>query len=125
MRNLTSIADQPLIELWGETVRGRRIVGERITFAVVELAPDADVPEHHHPAEQLGMVVEGQVEFTVGDETLTMGPGGTWRIPSETPHHVKAGPDGAVVIDVFAPTRDDWDALPTVDGTRPRWPRIE
>ncbi|MBI2777315.1 MAG: cupin domain-containing protein [Chloroflexi bacterium] len=125
MRNLTPITDHPLLAVWGDSVRARRIVGERITFAVVEMAPGADVPEHHHPAEQLGMVIEGQVDFRIGDETRTMGPGGTWRIESEVPHQVKAGPDGAVVVDVFSPPRADWDGLPMVEDSTPRWPRVE
>ena len=30
-----------------------------------------------------------------------------------------AGPEGAVVVDVFAPIRSDWDALPLLS---PVWP---
>jgi quercetin dioxygenase-like cupin family protein len=91
---------------------------------VVELAPDAIVPGHQHEAEQLGMVIEGAVIFTIGDERRTIGPGGTWRIPSNVPHQVTTGPDGATVIDVFSPPRADWDALP-VSPARPalRWPK--
>ena len=50
------------------------------------------------------------------------GPGGTWRIRSDVPHEAHAGPQGAVVIDVFAPIRADWDALPTLEPTAPIWP---
>jgi hypothetical protein len=35
---------------------------------------------------------------------------------------VEAGPDGAVVLDIFTPVRADWDALPVVEGAVPRWP---
>jgi hypothetical protein len=35
---------------------------------------------------------------------------------------VHVGPDGAVVIDVFAPTRDDWRDAERVDARTPRWP---
>jgi quercetin dioxygenase-like cupin family protein len=110
------------MDIWGDTVKARRIEGERITFAVVELAPSSLVPEHRHENEQLGMVITGNVTFTIGDETRDLGPGGTWRIPSDVPHHVVTGPDGAVVIDVFAPTRRDWDDRPTHDGVPPLWP---
>ena len=37
-----------------------------------------------------------------------LGPGGTWRIPPDTPHEVHVGTDGAVVLDVFSPPRADW-----------------
>jgi quercetin dioxygenase-like cupin family protein len=123
MSNLRDLADLPLLDVWGESVRARRLEGERISFAIVELAPNAVVPEHHHPAEQLGMCITGSIRFTLDDEIRDLGPGGTWRITSERPHQVTAGPDGAVVLDVFSPTRADWDTLPIVDPPPPpRWP---
>ncbi len=125
MRNLVDITDAPLIEVWGDAVRARRVQGEHMTLAVVELGPNAVVPEHHHAAEQMGIVIEGLMYFTVDGETRILGPGGTWRITSDRPHNVNAGPDGAVVIDVFTPVRSDWDTLPVVDGAIPRWPKGE
>jgi quercetin dioxygenase-like cupin family protein len=108
-------------EVWGDAVRARRVEGERITLAVVELAPNSVVPEHRHPHEQLGMVIVGSVHFTVDGETRELRPGGTWRIPSDRPHDVVTGPVGAVVIDVFSPIRDDWRFEP-LEPNRPRWP---
>jgi len=122
VRNLVDILDAPLLEVWGESIRARRVQGERITLAVVELAPNAAVPEHRHEAEQLGIVITGQVLFTIDGQTRGLGPGGTWRIASDRPHGVTAGPEGAVVIDVFTPVRADWDDLPVVEGATPRWP---
>lgn len=123
MSNLRDLADLPLLRVWGDAVQARRLDGERISFAIVELAPNAVVPEHHHPAEQLGLCITGSIRFTIDGETRDLGPGGTWRITSEKPHDVVAGPGGAVVIDVFTPLRSDWDALPLVDpAPAPRWP---
>jgi quercetin dioxygenase-like cupin family protein len=111
--NLVDVQDLPVIDVWGEAVRARRIQGERVTLALVELAPDAVVPGHQHEAEQLGMVIVGSVTFTIGDERRELGPGGMWRIPSNVAHQVTAGSHGATVIDLFAPLRTDWDALPS------------
>jgi len=124
MSNLRDLADLPLLQVWGEdAVRARRVQGERITLAVVELAPNAVVPEHRHPNEQLGMVIRGQLTFTIDGESRTLGPGGTWRILGDHPHQVTAGPDGAEVIDVFNPVRDDWDEKVVVEpAPAPRWP---
>jgi len=126
MSNLVDLADLEPIQIW-DAVVGRRIQGERLTLAVVELAPGATVPEHRHPNEQCGLVIEGEVTFRIGDEERVLGPGGTWRIIGGTPHSVQTGPGGAVVVDVFAPARDDWDDRPTV-GTPDEpaalvWPR--
>jgi quercetin dioxygenase-like cupin family protein len=120
--NLVDFDSRPVIDVWGETVRARRVDGERITLALVELAPDAIVPGHRHENEQLGMVVTGTVTFTIGDETRVLGPGGSWRIPSNVHHQVSVGPEGAMVIDVFAPTRADWDALPVNPPSPAPWP---
>ncbi|HLX35463.1 MAG TPA: cupin domain-containing protein [Candidatus Limnocylindrales bacterium] len=122
MANLNDLATFPQLEVWGDTVKARRVQGEHITFAVVELAPNAVVPEHRHVAEQLGMVITGEMHFTLDGEQRTLGPGGTWRILSNRPHDVQAGPEGAVVIDVFSPVRSDWDALKVAPTAAPRWP---
>jgi quercetin dioxygenase-like cupin family protein len=58
---------------------------------------------------EIGLLIQGTLTFTVGDETRELGPGGTWRILSNVPHTCVAGPDGAVAIDVFAPGRPEHD----------------
>jgi quercetin dioxygenase-like cupin family protein len=125
MSNLVDLATIAPLEVWGDAVKARRIEGERVTLAVVELAPNAHVPEHRHPAEQLGIVIRGWVHFRIDDETRELGPGGTWRILSDHPHEVVAGPDGAVVLDVFSPVRADWDALPVLPIAPPAWTQMD
>jgi len=125
MSNLIDILDAPLLEVWGNAVRARRIQGDRITLALVELGPNAAVPEHRHDAEQLGMVINGELHFTLDGETRVLMSGGTWRILSNRPHQVNAGPNGAVVIDVFTPVRSDWDTLPIIEDSTPPWPAAE
>jgi quercetin dioxygenase-like cupin family protein len=115
------LADLEVIQVW-DTVVARAIHGERQSLAVVELDPNALVPEHRHEQEQLGIVIAGSLEFRIGDETKHLGSGETWTIPSNVPHEVIAGPLGAVVIDVFAPVRSDWDALEHRAPQDPRWP---
>jgi quercetin dioxygenase-like cupin family protein len=126
MTNLADLADLTPIQVWDGVV-ARRIEGERSTIAVVELAPNAHVPEHRHPHEQCGLVIEGEVRFRIADEERILEPGGTWRVRSDVPHEVVAGPEGAVVIDTFSPARTDWEDRPVV-GTPDEpaglvWPR--
>jgi quercetin dioxygenase-like cupin family protein len=111
----------PVIQVW-DTVVARAVHGDRQSLAVVELDPNALVPEHRHENEQLGMVIMGTVTFRIADETRELGPGDFWTIPSNVPHEVTAGPVGAVVIDVFAPVRADWEELEHSEPRRPRWP---
>jgi unsaturated pyranuronate lyase len=100
----------------------RAVHGEHLTLAVVEIQPGAVLPGHQHVHEQLGMVIEGSVIFRVGDEVQTVQPGGIWRIASETPHTVTGGKHGAVVVDIFSPSRDDWTSREGLDPCDPQWP---
>ncbi len=121
---MSAFAELPSIEaqrIWSGVV-GRSVHGERITLGVIELDPGSVVPEHSHENEQLGIVLSGSLVFRVGDESRELEPGGTWRIPSNVPHEVEVGPEGAVVIDVFAPCRDDWRELPAEGSGTLRWP---
>jgi quercetin dioxygenase-like cupin family protein len=110
------------LRIWDDVI-AREIHGQQTTLALVELEPSALVPEHRHVSEQLGLVIRGSVSFRVGDEETELGPGGTWNIPSDVPHEVRAGPDGAVVIDVFSPTREsDWRGFEREAPRPPAWP---
>jgi quercetin dioxygenase-like cupin family protein len=120
--HLLDITDIPSLDVWGDTVQARVLVGEQASLALVELGPGALVPGHQHVHEQLGLCLTGSITFTIGDETRELGPGGTWRIPSDTPHRAVAGPYGAVVVDIFSPVRADWAALPRSAPRRDRWP---
>lgn len=120
--NLVDLEAVQPFDVWGEAVRARKIEGERQTLAVVELAPNAVVPEHRHESEQIGICIEGSLTFTVDGETRELGPGGTWRILSNRLHVARAGPDGAIVIDVFAPIRSDWQ-FELLEPRTPTWPR--
>jgi quercetin dioxygenase-like cupin family protein len=111
----------PPTGIW-EAVAVRAVHGERLTLGVVELDANALAPEHAHENEQLGIVLKGSVTFRVGDESRELGPGGTWSIPPNVPHEVQVGPEGAVVIDVFAPGRADWLEREPSELRPPHWP---
>jgi quercetin dioxygenase-like cupin family protein len=121
MPDLRALSELEPIQVW-DGVRARRVDGDHVTLAIVELDPNAAVPEHTHPSEQNGMVITGEMRFRVGEEERLLGPGGTWRILGGVPHSATAGPDGAVVIDVFSPIRSDWNGFPVLPLDEPRWP---
>jgi len=110
------------VQVW-EGVVGRIVGGDRVTVAVVELEPGSMVPEHSHEHEQIGVCVAGSLDFRVGDERREVGPGDTWWIPGWVPHEVRVGHDGAVVVETWAPRREDWADLEQLDAVKPRWPR--
>ena len=104
-------------------IDGRVLNGERITMALVDLAPHQPVQEHQHHNEQMGFVIRGEMEMRVGDETRRLGVGETYTIPSNTLHAVvDTGPEGCVVMDIFAPVRDDWEKLERDEPAPGSWP---
>ncbi len=98
------------LRIWDGLI-GRAIVGAEAALVAIEIDPDTDVPEHRHPNEQIGILTHGSLTFTIGGEVRELRPGATWVIPSDVPHSVRSGPDGASLVELFAPPRDDWDDL--------------
>jgi quercetin dioxygenase-like cupin family protein len=105
-----------------EGITARAVEGERMTMAVVDLAPDAVLPEHHHENEQLGFVIAGALTMRIGTEMRELHAGDTYAIPSHVPHDAVAGPEGATVADVFAPVRADWAELKRTEPSAGSWP---
>jgi len=107
--------------IWDGAV-ARAVQGDRITFAVVDLEPNLVVPEHHHPNEQVGLVLRGFVTMTVAGESRRLGTGETYVIPGDVPHGAETGSEGASVIDVFNPTREDWERVERLQPSAGAWP---
>ena len=98
------------LRIWDGLI-GRAVVGTEASLVAIEIEPDRDVPEHQHPNEQTGILIQGSLTFTIGGEVRELQPGATWVIPGNVPHSVHSGPGGAALIELFAPPRDDWGGL--------------
>lgn len=109
------------LPIWDGVV-ARAVEAERLTLSVVELEADALIPEHAHENEQVGLLLQGSMRFRIAAEERDAVPGTTWSIPANVPHEVRVGPGGAVVVEVFAPRRADWDAVERPAPRAPRWP---
>lgn len=78
-----------------ETAVSLRQLGNASTHALQMLdetyPPDADTgPELlSHAGEEAGIVVEGQIEITVGDQTRVLGPGEGYLFDSRQPHRFR------------------------------------
>ena len=82
--------------------------GQQAMLSLVEFEPRAVVEPHSHPHEQLGMLLEGELTFTIGGETRTLQPGEMWRIPGHVVHSAVAGDKPVKALDVFHPVREDY-----------------
>jgi len=106
------------LRIWDGLV-GRAVVGAEASLVAIEIEPDRDVPEHRHPNEQTGILIQGSLTFTIGGEARELRPGATWVIPGNVPHSVRSGPEGAALIELFAPPRDDWGGLERLEPAPP------
>ena len=84
------------------------MAGQNAMLSLVEFEPHAVVQPHSHPHEQMGMLLEGELTFTIGDEEQTIRPGDMWRIPGGVVHKAVAGDSKVVALDVFQPIREDY-----------------
>jgi len=81
---------------------------EKTTITVMEFAPGTVLPEHTHPHEQVGYMIEGEAEFIVDGETFSVSAGQMWRFPGGVPHQVTVGEHPMRVVEVFSPAREDF-----------------
>jgi quercetin dioxygenase-like cupin family protein len=99
-----SINAVPLVE----GISARFVTGSRIMFSFVHLAPGALMPDHHHPHEQLGYVVEGSLLLKIAGEERNLQPGDAYAIPGGVTHRAIGGPEGCLVLDAFSPPREEY-----------------
>ncbi|WP_435348694.1 cupin domain-containing protein [Haloarchaeobius sp. HRN-SO-5] len=85
--------------------------GTEMNVQHFRIDPGATVPEHSHPHEQTGYMLEGALTFDVGGETLVVEAGDSYVIPGGEAHGAEnRGDVPAVGLDIFSPPRDnpDW-----------------
>jgi quercetin dioxygenase-like cupin family protein len=79
----------------------RHDVGEAGREAVqvrVDFAPGASVPKHSHPGEELAYVLEGTMEYQLGDQPpVTLKAGESLFIPAGVAHSAKSSGGGKAV----------------------------
>lgn len=89
-------------------VTTRIFAGEQAMLSVVTIAPNTEGKVHHHPEEQWGVLLEGSAIRIQGGEEIAVKKGDFWRTPGGVPHTMRAGPDGAKVLDIFSPPRPEY-----------------
>ncbi len=83
----------------------RPLAGEAAMLTYVEWERDAVAPMHAHVEEQLVLVLEGEIEFTIGDRSRVMRAGDVAVIPSFAAHGGRGLADHTIAVESFAPRR--------------------
>jgi quercetin dioxygenase-like cupin family protein len=83
--------------------------GKGATLALHRLWPGHEPKPHSHPNEQLVYIIEGTVDFHVGDEVVRLTAGQLARIPPNVMHHaVVVGSQPVLNLDIFTPARPEY-----------------
>ena len=85
----------------------RRILceGERIQLTRLTMQRGTPVPEHSHPHEQAGYVIDGRFEVVIGGERSILTKGSYFRIPSGVPHSGFVH-ENTELLDVYSPPKN-------------------
>jgi quercetin dioxygenase-like cupin family protein len=90
-----------------EGTKRRAVFLDNLMLTFFDLEPGAVVPSHQHPHEQITLVLEGKIAFTLGEENRILGEGEGAAIPPGIVHGVKTLAPSRV-IDAWHPVREDY-----------------
>jgi quercetin dioxygenase-like cupin family protein len=97
-------------EVLHERLARRLITGDRVMLAHVYLKKGCVVPRHAHENEQFTYILEGALQFLVGEDgarEIVVRAGEVLHLPGNVPHEARALED-TLDVDVFSPPRQDW-----------------
>ena len=99
--------DCELIDLGGGVKRKILAYGDKLMHVEVHFEEGAVGAMHTHPHAQTTYVLEGEFEFTIGDEKKIVKKGDTMYDEPEIPHGCRCIKKG-VLLDTFTPMREDF-----------------
>ncbi len=76
--------------------------GADLTMAIMEIHPGKEGTAHNHPFDQCGIVLEGEIEMSIGDEMRLLGPKETYFIPAGVSHSWRTKALLAKILDVVS-----------------------
>ena len=82
--------------------------GENVMLSVVRIGPNKSGEVHSHPQEQWGVLLEGSGVRTQDGVEHEVQAGNFWQTPGNVPHGFRADSEGAVVLDIFSPPREEY-----------------
>jgi quercetin dioxygenase-like cupin family protein len=105
------------IEQVGEGIRRQMVWGERVMVCRLQIAARTVTPVHSHPHEQITLVEQGPVEFTIGEEMRVAETGDVLHFPANLRHGATMLEQDVVLVDIFSPIREEF--LPATTAGKP------
>jgi len=81
-------------------IRSKIESGSNLTMAFMEIAPNKEGVAHDHPFDQCGIMIEGEIEMSVGEEKKLLKPMETYFIPAGIKHNWKTTASSAKILDI-------------------------
>lgn len=81
-------------------IRSKLESGSNLTMAFMEIAPNKEGAAHDHPFDQCGVVIEGEIEMSVGEDKKILGAMETYFIPAGIKHNWRTISLAAKILDV-------------------------
>lgn len=93
----------------GPLLTRRMVTGDEMMIAHVYFEKGRTVAPHSHDNEQLTYILEGALEFRIGEERerVVVAAGEVLQIPRNVLHEAVALED-TLDVDIFCPPRQDW-----------------
>ena len=86
----------------------RAVYGQSLMLCNVTLEAHSESPPHRHPYEEMGLIVEGEFEMTVGGKTGLLRKGDVFLAPPDTIHGGITHERRTSMISAFSPPREDY-----------------
>ena len=105
---LVTCWDTVPVERISEGIDRQMIVGENIMICRLRFDAFVVTPAHRHPHEQMTLVMQGKVKFTLDTEERIVSAGDVLHFPSNHWHGATMLEEEVVLIDIFSPIREDF-----------------
>ena len=100
--------DTGIKRVLGDGISTRIFCGQEAMLSVVTIEANAKGKIHSHPQEQWGYLIQGSGIRIQDGEEIIINKGDFWQTPGGVDHGIIGGPNGAKVLDVFSPPRDEY-----------------
>ena len=91
-----------------EGITTRIFPGQQAMISIVRVGPNAQGSIHSHEQEQWGYLISGSATRIQDGKHIEVSAGDFWCSPGHIEHGIIGGPEGAVILDVFAPPRPEY-----------------
>jgi quercetin dioxygenase-like cupin family protein len=96
------------VERIAEGIERQMVVGQNVMVCRFRFAPFVVTAAHSHPHEQMSLIVQGRVNFVLGEEERVVAAGDVLHFPPHFRHGATMLDEEVILIDIFSPIREDF-----------------